>query len=56
MASRARSELVDELMDAYVDWREECFALEEAYARWSTVALDDRNVAHHLLRKRGCRR
>ena len=45
MASRARSELVDELMDAYVDWREECIALEQAYARWSSVALDDRNVA-----------
>lgn len=45
MASRARSDLVDELMDAYVDWREECLALEEAYARWSSVALDERNVA-----------
>ncbi len=45
MASRPPSELVDELMDAYVDWREECVALDQAYARWSSVPLDDRNVA-----------
>jgi hypothetical protein len=48
MASRVRPELVDGLdglMEAYVDWREECLALHNAYERWSSVPLDERNVA-----------
>ena len=45
MASRLRSELVDELMDAYVDWREECNALRDAYDRWSTASPDERSLA-----------
>jgi hypothetical protein len=45
MASRVRPELVDALMEAYVDWREECLALRYAYERWSNVTLDERNVA-----------
>ena len=45
MASRARSELLDELMDAYVDWREECNALRDAYDRWSTASPDERSLA-----------
>jgi cation transport regulator ChaC len=45
MASRVRPELVDELMGAYVDWREECLALDNAYERWSNVPLDERNIA-----------
>jgi hypothetical protein len=45
LASRVRPELVDELMEAYVDWREECHALHNAYECWSNVALDERNVA-----------
>ena len=45
MASRLRSELVDELMDAYVDWREECNALRDAYDRWSIASPDERSLA-----------
>jgi len=45
MASRAQSELVDELMEAYVDWREECNGLRDAYDRWSTASPDERSLA-----------
>jgi hypothetical protein len=31
----ARSELVDEAMERYVEWREECVAVEDAYANWT---------------------
>ena len=30
-----RSELVDQAMERYVEWREECGAVEDAYAKWS---------------------
>jgi hypothetical protein len=33
----SKSELVDEAMDCYVDWREECAAVEAAYGRWSSA-------------------
>jgi hypothetical protein len=35
---RSKSELVDEAMDCYVDWREECAAVEAAYGRWSSTS------------------
>jgi hypothetical protein len=31
--------LTDRLTDAYIEWREECAALEDAYRRW--LAADD---------------
>jgi len=31
--------LVDETLDAYVDWREECAGVRDAYRRWSTAPL-----------------
>lgn len=31
-----RTRLVDEMVERYVDWREECAAVEEAYRCWST--------------------
>src|SRR6185436_18676673 len=34
MSTQVRSELIDVLMDVYVDWREECIALRNAYQRW----------------------
>jgi hypothetical protein len=43
--SKARLELIDRLMDMYVEWREECVALWDAYARWSTATARDRELA-----------
>jgi hypothetical protein len=43
-ASRDRSELVDELMEAYLDWREECNDLRDAYDRWSLASPDERGL------------
>ena len=33
--------LVDELVDAYVDWREECSAVWVAYSDWSDAPESD---------------
>jgi hypothetical protein len=29
--------LIDATLDAYVEWREECAAVQDAYRRWSTT-------------------
>jgi hypothetical protein len=36
----ACSELVDEAMERYVEWREECLAVEHAYANWASSPSD----------------
>jgi hypothetical protein len=43
--SRGHGHLVDSLIDAYVDWREECAALEDAYRRWVTASGPDAGLA-----------
>src|SRR5438132_5220106 len=43
MATLQRRRLVDEVMDAYVDWREECIAVSDAYDSW--VAADATDAA-----------
>jgi hypothetical protein len=35
MKALARTLLIDDLIDAYVDWREECEHVRESYDRWS---------------------
>ena len=35
MGTTADKHLVDEAMDAYVDWRERCLAVQDAYGRWA---------------------
>ena len=37
----ADRQLVDEAMDAYVDWREECAAVWDAYDRWASAPAVD---------------
>jgi hypothetical protein len=37
--------LVDCLIDAYIDWREECVILEDAYRRWVSAAASDAELA-----------
>jgi hypothetical protein len=41
LASAQRRRMVDEAMDAYVDWREECHRVWEAYERWLDAARAD---------------
>lgn len=42
---RSRSQLIDELMDRYVEWREQCAALSDAYAQWSRGSRSERRLA-----------
>lgn len=35
MSATIDKHLLDEAMDAYVDWRELCCAVQDAYERWS---------------------
>jgi hypothetical protein len=41
----SRQELVDQLADAYLSWREECCALAVAYHRWVRTEPEDRAAA-----------
>ena len=41
-----RPDIVDDALDAYVHWREECTRAREAYFSWSTAARRDRTLAH----------
>src|SRR3954447_26782240 len=52
MSTTIDKRLVDEAMDAYVDWRELCLAVQSAYERWERaprskpgIALRDYQVA-----------
>lgn len=37
--------LVDEVIDAYVDWREECAEVQDAYRRWTQASVADAELA-----------
>ena len=37
--------LVDEAVDAYVDWREACVAVSDAYQRWAQASSEDAGLA-----------
>jgi hypothetical protein len=37
--------LVDAAMDAYLDWREECFAVSDAYGWWTAADPADAALA-----------
>src|SRR4051794_3292517 len=43
--SSQRRQLVDEAMDAYIDWREECIEVSDAYALWSAAGPADAVLA-----------
>jgi hypothetical protein len=45
MSSTLRRRLVDEAMDAYVDWREECVRVWDAYHRWLDAVRADAALA-----------
>jgi hypothetical protein len=42
--------LVDEAVDAYVDWREERASVWDAYARWETAQVADSTLAFSAYR------
>jgi hypothetical protein len=50
MTSQRRRELIDHLMDAYIDWREECITLGDAYERWLNVSVAERSLAFAVYR------
>jgi hypothetical protein len=41
MRKRVRDNLIDDVMDAYVDWRQESAEAEFAYRRWSVAPSTD---------------
>ena len=41
----ARRHLVDEAMDRYLEWREECLAVDVAYGKWSEAPSGDDAVS-----------
>jgi hypothetical protein len=43
--SAIRSELIDDLMETYVEWREECLTVRAAYKRWSIGSDEEREPA-----------
>jgi hypothetical protein len=45
LKTNVKPELIDDLMDMYVDWREACIALRKAYERWSSVRVAERKIA-----------
>jgi hypothetical protein len=45
MSTSVDKRLVDEAVDAYVDWRVECLAVRDAYARWTTAPRPDARLA-----------
>jgi hypothetical protein len=45
MTPPIRPELINDMVDAYVDWREEAVALRDAYERWSSGSDPERGLA-----------
>jgi hypothetical protein len=41
VSKQVDKQLVDEAMDAYVDWREECAGVWDAYERWARAPKID---------------
>jgi hypothetical protein len=42
---RIAPDVIDRLMEMYVDWREECVWLRDAYERWLSVPIEERDLA-----------
>jgi hypothetical protein len=41
-AATPRSELIDAVMDAYIEWREESAAVTASYRAWNDARADER--------------
>ena len=44
-ASHPAAELLDEFIDTYVSWREECASVRTAYEHWVGCPREDRSLA-----------
>jgi hypothetical protein len=40
------SRLIDQMIDGYVSWREECAAVAASYENWSRSGRQDRSLAY----------
>jgi hypothetical protein len=45
MTTQIQPDLIDDLMEIYVEWREECVRLGEAYERWLGAPVTERSLA-----------
>jgi hypothetical protein len=45
LSGRSRARLIDELMDSYVAWREQCVAVNDTYERWMLGPRSERRLA-----------
>jgi hypothetical protein len=50
MNEQVDKQLVDEAIDAYVDWREECARVRDAYERWAHAPRIDAQGAFSAYR------
>jgi hypothetical protein len=41
---RRESALIDEAMERYVEWREECAAVYAAYANWTNAPMEETDL------------
>jgi hypothetical protein len=46
MRRRTDSQAVRGAMAAYVDWKEQCFAVRDSYSRWGSARQADARVAY----------
>lgn len=45
IASPSHPRWVDEMVDAYADWREACAFVQDAYDRWCGASAEDESLA-----------
>jgi predicted aminopeptidase len=41
---RRKNALIDEAMERYVEWREECAAVYDAYANWTDAPMEEADL------------
>jgi predicted aminopeptidase len=41
---RRKNALIDEAMERYVEWREECAAVYDAYANWTNAPMEETDL------------
>jgi hypothetical protein len=48
--TQIRPDVIDVLMEMYLEWREECVGLRTAYERWLSVPVEERDLAFAVYR------
>jgi hypothetical protein len=46
MVADQSRQLTDEVVDAYVEWQEECLFLEDAYGLWTSTSAANHDLAY----------